>query len=156
MGSSTVAVNGPRRQAGPDTWAGAAYDGESGSIAMARAFTADFLARTAEARGVDVPRSVVADAQLVVSELVTNACKFAPGPCALNLELLSGRQGGVRGTVLEITLWDTDSAMPIARAAEPGRIGQHGLEIILALCEGYDVRREPVGKRIKVRIALKA
>lgn len=43
---------------------------------------------------------------------------------------------------------------PLARAAEPGRIGQHGLEIILALCEGYDVQRQPVGKRITVRISL--
>jgi hypothetical protein len=147
MRPSTMAGNGPLQQVGPDTWAGVAYDGESGSIAAARAFTADFLAaRALDGRTPPVPAAVVADAQLIVSELVTNACKFAPGPCALNLEL--------KGPVLEITLWDTDSTMPIARAAEPGRIGQHGLEIILALCEGFDVRREPVGKRIKVRVAL--
>lgn len=146
MGSSAVAVNGPHQQAGQDIWAGAAYDGESGSIAAARAFTADFLAGTTGGRGAPVPAVVVADAQLVVSELVTNACKFAPGPCALNLE--------IQGPDLVITVWDTDSSMPIARAAAPGRIGQHGLEIILALCEGFDVRREPVGKRIKVRVTL--
>jgi anti-sigma regulatory factor (Ser/Thr protein kinase) len=149
MRPSATAVSGPHPhpQAGPDTWAGAAYDGESGSIAAARSFTAGFLTgRTLYGQTEPVSESVVADAQLVVSELVTNACKFAPGPSALNLE--------IQGSDLVITVWDTDSSLPIARAAEPGRIGQHGLEIILALCEGFDVRREAVGKRIKVRIAL--
>ncbi len=56
--------------------------------------------------------------------------------------------------VLEITVWDANPRLPITRAAEPGRVGQHGLEIVLSLCEGFDVRRDPVGKRIKVRIAV--
>ncbi|SFF41088.1 hypothetical protein SAMN05216251_113158 [Actinacidiphila alni] len=147
MHRSATTADGLPRQATPDDWAGAAYDGESGSIAAARAFTADFLtARTAMPGAAPLGPTVVADAQLVVSELVTNACKFAPGPCALNLELLE--------SVLEITLWDSDATLPFARATEPGRIGKHGLEIVLALCEGFDVRREAVGKRIKVRIAL--
>ncbi|WP_433887929.1 ATP-binding protein [Streptomyces sp. CA-111067] len=146
MEARTTVGGSRQRPARQGVWAGAAYDGGTESIAAARSFAADFLARMRAEHGVTVPPSVVADTQLIVSELVTNACKFASGPCALNLE--------VQGSVLEITAWDTSSAMPIARAAEPGRIGQHGLEIILALCEGFDVRREPVGKRIKVRVAL--
>ncbi len=93
-----------------------------------------------------VPPRVRADAQLVVSELVTNASKYAPGPCVLDLE--------IRGPFLEITSWDSDATLPMARAAEPGRIGQHGLEIVFALCDGFDVRREPVGKRITATLAL--
>ncbi|WP_444852263.1 ATP-binding protein [Streptomyces sp. NPDC000229] len=93
-----------------------------------------------------VSPQAVGAAQLVVSELVTNACKYVPGPCAVDLE--------VDGPALQITVWDTDPALPVARAAEPGRIGQHGLEIVMALCEGFDVQREPVGKRIGVRLAL--
>jgi len=146
MESRTTADRSRQRPARQGIWAGAAYDGGSESIGAARLFAADFLARARAEHGVAVSANAVADTQLIVSELVTNACKFAAGPCALNLE--------VQGAVLEITAWDTDSTMPIARAAEPGRIGQHGLEIILALCEGFDVRREPVGKRIKVRVAL--
>jgi anti-sigma regulatory factor (Ser/Thr protein kinase) len=130
----------------PDLWAGAAYDGDTGSIAVARGMAAAFLDRARDTHGIDVPPGVHADAQLVVSELVTNAVKYAPGPCALNLE--------IRGPVLEITTWDTDDTLPLARAAAPGRIGQHGLEIVLALCDGFEVRREPVGKRITVRLAL--
>ena len=90
-------------------------------------------------------RDLIETAELLAGELVTNACKYAPGPCLLDLVF--------DGDVVEITVWDTDSTLPVPRAAEPGRIGQHGMEIVIALCEGYDVRREPVGKRIKVRLA---
>lgn len=124
---------------------GAVFDGDSEMIGEARRFASDFLEGLRTERGRTVPRGVIGTAQLVVSELVTNACKYAPGPCLLDLVF--------DGDVVEITVWDTDSTLPVPRAAEPGRIGQHGLEIVIALCEGYDVRREPVGKRIKVRLA---
>lgn len=124
---------------------GAVFDGDSGMIGEARRFTAGFLGGVRTDQGRTVPPRVIGTAQLVVSELVTNACKYAPGPCLLDLVF--------DGDVVEITVWDTDSTLPVPRAAEPGRIGQHGLEIVIALCEGYDVRREPVGKRIKVRLA---
>ncbi|MBY8879330.1 ATP-binding protein [Streptomyces sp. PLK6-54] len=125
--------------------AGAAYEGSTESISDARVLTRTFLDQ-ARAGGVRVSDRAWSDAQLVVSELVTNACKYAPGPCALGLE--------VHGPLLEITLWDSEPTLPMARAAEPGRIGQHGLEIIFALCDGFEVRREPVGKRICVRLSL--
>jgi anti-sigma regulatory factor (Ser/Thr protein kinase) len=144
--AETAAGRNRRGSAGQGIWAGAAYDGQPGAIAEARALTAGFLERARAEHGAEVPARADADAQLVVSELVTNAFKYAPGPCALNLE--------IRGPVLEITVWDTNTALPIARAAEPGRIGQHGLEIVFAVAEGFDVRREPVGKRITVTIAL--
>jgi anti-sigma regulatory factor (Ser/Thr protein kinase) len=124
----------------------AAFDGEPGTIAEARYLTHDFLTQVQAEYGIHVSSRLIGDTQLVVSELVTNALKYAPGPCLLDLRLIS--------EAVEITVWDSESALPIARAAEPGRIGQHGLEIVLALCEGFDVRREPIGKRIKVRLAL--
>ncbi|MFI1095603.1 ATP-binding protein [Streptomyces sp. NPDC020917] len=130
----------------PGLRAGAAYDGGTESIAAARALARTFLDQI-RARGVRVAARTSSEAQLVVSELVTNACKYAPGPCALSLE--------VRGPMVEITLWDSEPALPMARAAEPGRIGQHGLEIVFALCDGFDVQREPVGKRITVRLPLR-
>jgi anti-sigma regulatory factor (Ser/Thr protein kinase) len=130
----------------PGLRACAAYDGRSESIAAARGFSAGFLRRVDGTHGLRIPSRTLAETQLVVSELVTNACKYAPGPTVLSLE--------IRGPLLEIALWDTESALPIARAAEPGRIGQHGLEIVFALCEGFDVRREPLGKRIAVTLVL--
>jgi anti-sigma regulatory factor (Ser/Thr protein kinase) len=141
-----TATGRERRGAGQGLWAGAAYDGHTSSIAEARSLTAGFLERARTEHGVTVSVQTDADSRLIVSELVTNAFKYAPGPSALNLE--------IRGAALEITVWDTNTALPIARAAEPGRIGQHGLEIVFALCDGFDVRREPVGKRITVTMAL--
>ncbi|MEV5085970.1 ATP-binding protein [Streptomyces sp. NPDC056159] len=84
--------------------------------------------------------------QLVVSELVTNARKYVPGPCMLTLEATGG--------AVDITVWDSEPTLPTARAADPGRVGQHGLEIVLAVSEGFTARREPVGKRITVTIPL--
>ncbi|WNI14463.1 ATP-binding protein [Actinacidiphila sp. ITFR-21] len=146
MDTGTAAGRNRRGPAGQGIWAGAAYDRRPGAIAEARSFMAGFLERARTEHGVEVPEQADADAQLVVSELVTNAFKYAPGPCALDLE--------IRGPLLEITLWDTNTALPMARAAEPGRIGQHGLEIVFAVADGFDVRREPVGKRITVTLAL--
>jgi anti-sigma regulatory factor (Ser/Thr protein kinase) len=146
MNNTETAVRSRYASASSDLWAGAAYDGDTGSIAVARSLAASFLDEARDRHGFTVPPQVRADAQLVVSELVTNAVKYAPGPCVLNLE--------IRGPVLDITTWDTSAVLPMARAAEPGRIGQHGLEIVFALCDGFDVRREPVGKRITVRLAL--
>ncbi|GAA2442651.1 ATP-binding protein [Streptomyces macrosporus] len=128
--------------------AGAAYDGGPETIPAARHFAADFLTRLRDEHDVPVTPRAIDTVQLIVSELITNVCKYAPGPCLMDLELI--------GDSVEITVWDSDSVLPVARAAEPGRVGQHGLEIVLALCEGFDVQREPVGKRIKVRVSLAA
>jgi hypothetical protein len=51
-------------------------------------------------------------------------------------------------------VWDSDPVLPVARAADAGRVGQHGLEIVMAVAEGFGAQREPVGKRITARIAL--
>ncbi|KIF79359.1 hypothetical protein QR77_32290 [Streptomyces sp. 150FB] len=80
------------------------------------------------------------------SELVTNTRKYAPGLCLLDLELDE--------TGAEIAVWDTNPALPALHGRGPDRVGKHGLEIILALCESYDVQRESIGKRVKVRIRL--
>jgi anti-sigma regulatory factor (Ser/Thr protein kinase) len=84
--------------------------------------------------------------QLVVSELVTNALKYAPGPVILELRIIGGS--------VEITVWDTDPALPAARTTDAGRVGQHGLEIVMAVVQDFEARREPVGKRITGRLAL--
>lgn len=123
-------------------WAGAVYDGGPEGIGDARRFATDFLV---EKNDYDPASQVVGSVQLIVSELVTNAFKYAHGPCALDLERTPS---GV-----EITVWDSSTTLPVARAADPGRVGQHGLEIVLALCDAFAVEQEPVGKRITVRVS---
>ncbi|MFD5270925.1 ATP-binding protein [Streptomyces sp. NPDC058335] len=126
--------------------AGFALGGDDGCIAEARHHAVAFLeeARTdchlaVSARAVDLT-------QLVVSELVTNARKYAPGPVLMELAITSRS--------VKVAVWDSDPTVPSALAADPGRIGQHGLEIVKAVTEDLAVRQEPVGKRITARIAL--
>ncbi|MFE7775252.1 ATP-binding protein [Streptomyces sp. NPDC057445] len=123
-------------------WAGAVYEGDPACIGAARRFATDFLV---ERHGFDATSGVVGAVQLIVSELVTNACKFTFGPCTLDLERIAS---GV-----EVTVRDSGTTLPVARAADPGRVGQHGLEIVMALSDSFAVEREPVGKRITVRVS---
>ncbi|MGW6290514.1 hypothetical protein [Streptomyces sp. NPDC055107] len=43
---------------------------------------------------------------------------------------------------------------PVTRATDADRIGQHGLELVMAVCRSFEVHREPVGKRIKAAVVL--
>ncbi|MEU6994120.1 ATP-binding protein [Streptomyces sp. NPDC046465] len=123
----------------------AAFDG-SEEIAVARGMARDFLASLQSLHGLPVSARVVGMIQLVVSELVTNARKYAPGPCLLTL--------GVGEGAVEVTVWDSSATMPVVLAPDASRIGQHGLEIVTAVCRSFEVHREPVGKRIKAAVVL--
>ncbi|MFI8281039.1 ATP-binding protein [Streptomyces sp. NPDC085929] len=115
-------------------------------VTEARHAARDFLTAVQAVHGIPVSDRAMGMVQLVVSELVTNAHKYAPGPCLLDLELNDG--------AVEISVWDTDPTLPVAQATDPGRVGQHGLEIVIGVCRSFEMRREPVGKRIKAAIAL--
>ncbi len=123
-----------------------ALDGDGHVIAEARHRAADFLTRVQAEHGIPVSARAIDLTQLVVSELVTNARKYAPGPVLMELRIC--------GAVVEVVVWDSDPVLPVARAADGGRVGQHGLEIVMAVAQGFEVQREPVGKRITARIAL--
>ncbi|MFE7648508.1 ATP-binding protein [Streptomyces phaeoluteigriseus] len=123
-----------------------ALDGESGCIAGARELTGSFLASVQREHGVPVSARTMDLSQLVVSELVTNALRHAPGPVLLHLR--------IAGAAVEIAVWDSEPALPVPRGADPTRVGQHGLEIVMAVAQAVDVVREPVGKRIVARLGL--
>ncbi|MFE5402696.1 ATP-binding protein [Streptomyces sp. NPDC056580] len=123
-----------------------ALDGDGADIGQARHLTAEFLTRVQTEHGLPVSQRAMDLTQLVVSELVTNARKYAPGPVLLDLR--------VTGDTVEVMVWDSDPVLPMARAADAGRVGQHGLEIVMAVAQGFEAQREPVGKRVTARIAL--
>ncbi|WP_411076086.1 ATP-binding protein [Streptomyces sp. cmx-4-7] len=121
-------------------------DGDDGDIARARHLATAFLTRAQVEHGLLVSQRAVDLTQLVVSELVTNARKCATGPALLDL--------AVAGDTVEIAVWDSAPVLPVARAADAGRLGQHGLEIVMSVAQAFELRREAVGKRVIARLAL--
>ncbi|MFF5637146.1 ATP-binding protein [Streptomyces sp. NPDC012825] len=92
------------------------------------------------------PPSLAMDAELAVSELVTNAVLHAPGPCGLILRL--------SGDELTITVWDTSTAGPTVRGVDPSRIGGHGLRLVHTVSDGVVVTPHAGGKRITAHFSL--
>ncbi|MER7105117.1 ATP-binding protein [Streptomyces humidus] len=134
---------------GPDEYlmrAAYALGADDGCIADARHHAVAFLDRAQAEHRLPLPARVRDLTQLVVSELVTNARKYAPGPVLMELRITAGS--------VDVVVRDSDPSVPAARAANPGRIGQHGLEIVKAVTEVLFVEQEAVGKRITARIAL--
>jgi anti-sigma regulatory factor (Ser/Thr protein kinase) len=134
---------------GPDEYllrAGHALAGDDGCIADARHHAVAFLDQAHADHHLPVPARARDLTQLVVSELVTNARKYAPGPVLMELR--------INAHAVDVVVWDSDPTVPAARAADPDRIGQHGLEIVKAVTEALFTEQEPVGKRITARIAL--
>ncbi|MFI7141275.1 ATP-binding protein [Streptomyces massasporeus] len=125
---------------------GFALGGDDGCIADARQRAIAFLKQAGEDYGLTVPARAKHLTQLVVSELVTNAYKYAPGPVLVEL--------GLTARAVEVVVWDSDPTVPAARTADPGRIGGHGLEIVRAVTDALSVHQETVGKRIAARILL--
>ncbi|MCX4776163.1 ATP-binding protein [Streptomyces sp. NBC_01264] len=115
-------------------------------IADARHIASSFLDGLRDAHGLLVSVRTLETVELVVSELVTNARKYAPGTHLLTLAVQDGS--------VEVGLWDSSPITPTILAPDPFRVGQHGLEIVRASAQDFRVQREAKGKRITVAIAL--
>ncbi|MFI7393157.1 ATP-binding protein [Streptomyces tendae] len=90
---------------------------------------------------------LVHTAELVISELVTNAVRHAgPGQVSLAVRLIEA--------VLRVEVCDSSPALPQLglpdRHSESGR----GLFLVAALAERYGAERTPTGKRCWAEIAL--
>ncbi|MBW8798324.1 MAG: ATP-binding protein [Streptomyces sp.] len=89
------------------------------------------------------------DAQLVVSELVTNAVRHAPGPVGLVLEV-SPDAG-----LLRITVSDTSPRTPEPRPRDPHRVGGHGLNLVARLCGRLYTVTQDTGKHVVAHLHLR-
>ncbi|MFJ3230831.1 ATP-binding protein [Streptomyces sp. NPDC086787] len=145
MGSQTDDDGCTGRQEHP-LQTGYALSGDGSCIAESRRHALAFLDRAHADHRLPVSPRVRDLTQLVVSELVTNARKYAPGPVLMELRITTDS--------VDVVVWDSDPDIPSARAADPGRIGQHGLEIVKAIADNLVIDRQPVGKRVTARIAL--
>ncbi|MFE4861192.1 ATP-binding protein [Streptomyces sp. NPDC056670] len=146
-----VQERGPVEEGGEasGSWAlqtSAALEGDSACIAQARHLAADFLVLVRDKHGVQVAQRTQDIVALVVSALVTNALKYAPGPVLLILRIES--------QTVKISVWDSDPVLPTARAADAGRVGQHGVEIVLSVAASFEARKDIVGKSITVGVTL--
>jgi anti-sigma regulatory factor (Ser/Thr protein kinase) len=88
--------------------------------------------------------SLAADAELVVSELVTNALVHAPGAESYELSILR-RPGGIR-----LELADGSSIGPMIRELEDARPGGRGLRIVQTIGVSWGHDEHANGKRVWV------
>ncbi|MGW6739868.1 ATP-binding protein [Streptomyces sp. NPDC055025] len=114
------------------------FDGMAGCIAEARDAGAAFLRHH-----VPYARATFRDdVLLVISELVTNAVRHAPGPLTLKLDLLPGGIG--------ITVRDTSPSPPYSRT--PDRTGGRGWPIVQSLARRVRVVPGLHGKTVHVEL----
>jgi anti-sigma regulatory factor (Ser/Thr protein kinase) len=117
---------------------------EGMSISQTRHAARILLARA----GHHPSHTVSQDAQIVVSELVTNALRHAPGPGGLLLEVTEDGR-------LRITVRDSSPDRPVLLAPDRHRVGGHGLHLVARLCTHFDTRPTRDGKQVIAELALR-
>jgi anti-sigma regulatory factor (Ser/Thr protein kinase) len=118
----------------------AVWDEGAARAADARQSLRAFLAHARHTGRHRVPAPRARDAELTVSELVTNAVLHAPGPCGLIVQL--------SGEELTITVWDTSTEAPTVREDDRRRVGGHGLRLVHAVSDEVVVALHTRGKQI--------
>ncbi|MFK0152599.1 ATP-binding protein [Streptomyces sp. NPDC090499] len=121
------------------------WDTADSPIADARVAVRALLARA----GYQPDHRPSQDAQLVVSELVTNAVRHAPGPGGLALEV-SPDAG-----LLRIVVSDSSPRPPVLPAHDPGRVGGHGLHLVTRLCGRLNTVAQETGKLVVAHLRLR-
>ncbi|GAA0673025.1 hypothetical protein GCM10010193_27080 [Kitasatospora atroaurantiaca] len=119
-------------------------DGRPGSARTARRVTMRFLAGLGDGAGPGPAEDTRQDVVLVVSELVGNACRHAPGPCRLTVSVTGS------GTV-EVAVEDTSPRLP-----EPRRVPEpagYGLRVVNGLSRGFRVVPTGTGKIVHATVA---
>ncbi|MFE7815252.1 ATP-binding protein [Streptomyces sp. NPDC057433] len=122
-----------------------AWDTADAPIAEARAAVRTLLAQA----GHDPGRRPSQDAQLIVSELVTNALRHAPGPGSLALEVAPD------AALLRITVRDSSPHPPELRAHDARRVGKHGLHLVTQLCDRVHTIARETGKQVVAHFHLR-
>lgn len=120
-------------------------EGTARSVDARRALHA-VLAHAARTGRAPVPAPTVQDAELAISELVTNALQHAPGPCGMALRL--------SGDHLAITVWDTSPGRPVPQDPDPRRFGGHGLRLVHEVSHRVAVAPRAAGKQITACLRL--
>jgi anti-sigma regulatory factor (Ser/Thr protein kinase) len=115
-----------------------ALPGGPDSIGAAREHARAFLLGADPA----LPATTARDVLLAVSEMVTNAVRYAPGACTLEISL------DERRVCIHVT--DTSSTVPEARAGMFDGSGGFGLHLLHALAGDVETVRHAGGKTVSV------
>ncbi|MBB0231717.1 ATP-binding SpoIIE family protein phosphatase, partial [Streptomyces calidiresistens] len=106
---------------------------DPGVVARARTLTSERLAQW------EVPEELVFGTELIVSELVTNAIRYAGGPIGLRL---------IRDRKLICEVSDPSQTQPHLRRARPADEGGRGLFLVAQIAHRWGSRYTPAGKTI--------
>jgi anti-sigma regulatory factor (Ser/Thr protein kinase) len=112
----------------------AVFDRRVESASEARAWLTAFLH---ERR---VEESVIMDAALIVSELVTNALRHGEGPTVLRATLAA--------TEVQLSVTDSGDDEPRVLPPDPDRIGGLGLVVVATVSKKWGVAPFPGGKTV--------
>lgn len=115
-------------------------DGAAHSISEAREYARVFFAQSVP----PLDPTLMSDALVAVSELVTNAVRYAPGPCELSLDD-DGRQ-------VTIAVTDTHVTPPRPRPADLNGGGGIGWHVLTAMAGTVNVLARPEGKTVTVAL----
>lgn len=114
-----------------------AMDGRSGSAATARAQAGSFLSGLSEP---PLTSARISDALILISELVTNATRHAPGPCVLNMVY--------DGTTVFIAVSDSSPELPRPRPADLHTgTGGFGWNLLTHLTENIHITRHAASRK---------
>jgi len=130
-----------------EVWSGVVterLDSSPASVGRARRIVEEVLDRW----GLDESEDLATTMALLVSELVTNAVRYAPGP---GVDLLVRRGPGA----LWVEVSDVDTRAPRLRHAAPTDEGGRGLALVQALSTGWGSRSTLEGKVVWFRLDLK-
>lgn len=129
-------------------WSIATYPGWTSSLADARRDTAHWLASHG------APAELISRAELIVSELATNAMEAAPGePFSIGLRSLDDDDAGFVLTVANGSDGATIPARDTWPIADPLTAQGRGLAIVASLADGVEVTRNDT-RRVVVTVRL--
>ncbi|MFD0573428.1 ATP-binding protein [Kitasatospora gansuensis] len=118
-------------------------DGRPGSVRVARAATCGFLRGLADRGEGGLSARTREDVELVVGELVGNACLHAPGPCRSRVVVTPG-------ATVDVAVEDTSPQL-LRAPPRPGPPGL-GLVVVTVLGRGVHVLRTGTGKVVATTV----
>jgi anti-sigma regulatory factor (Ser/Thr protein kinase) len=116
------------------------YDRDAANVGEARAWIDTFLAER------EIEDTVRDDAQLVVSELVTNALMHGAGALVLRASIQDG--------AVHVSVTDSGDGLPEVLPIDPSRIGGLGLIVVGRVASEWGVAPFPGGKTVWAALAL--